>query len=208
MSMHDVSFFHLDQDSYSAPTDKSYFAIAPDGRTGCRRPGSFVLLSGPAGFGKTTLFSEFVAQVQGSVVWVSLDEGDNDPVRFWKYLITICQSIPPEIAESGLALLHSPQPLPDGTIPTILINDLARLKTNPVLVLDNYHTIHSSSIHTALAFLINHSPDNLHLVLSTRVDPPWPLARLRARNQLVGIRAANLRFTIEETDAFSIKLWD
>jgi LuxR family maltose regulon positive regulatory protein len=169
---------------------------------GVQRPGSFVLLSGPAGFGKTTLLSELVSQLEVSVAWVSLDEGDNDSVRFWKYVITACQSIQQEIGESAFAQLHSPQPLPDETIPTIFINDLARLKTDFVLVLDDYHSIHNSSIHSALSLLVDHSPDNLHLVISTRVDPPWPLARLRARNQLIEIRTADLRFTTEEASAF------
>lgn len=169
---------------------------------GLNRPGSFALLSGPAGFGKTTLLSEFVEEYERPVAWVSLDEGDSDPIQFWTYLITACQSIQREIGESGLALLQTPQFLPDETIPTILINDLVRLEDDLVLVLDDYHTIQNPSIHAALSFLLDHLPDKLHLVLSTRVDPPWPLARFRARDQLIEIRAADLRFTIEETAAF------
>ncbi|RPJ25029.1 MAG: hypothetical protein EHM33_15880, partial [Chloroflexi bacterium] len=169
---------------------------------GVKRPGSFVLLSGPAGFGKTTLLSEFAAELQRPVAWVSLDEADNDPIRFWTYLLTACQSIRLEIGESGLALLQTPQPLPEATIPTILINDLVRLGTALVIVLDDYHTIQNQAIHSALAFLLDHLPDTLHLVISTRVDPPWPLARFRARDQLVEIRAADLRFTTDETAVF------
>ena len=166
------------------------------------RPGSFVLLSGPAGFGKTTLLSEFVTKLQHPVAWVSIDEGDNDPIRFWTYLITACQTIQRGIGESGLALLQTPQPLPDETIPTILINDVVKLKNNLVLVLDDYHLIQNQSIHAALGFLLDHIPDKLHLVLSTRIDPPWPLARFRARDQLIEIRAVDLRFTTEETASF------
>jgi len=169
---------------------------------GLKHPGSFALLSGPAGFGKTTLLSEFVAEYQEPVAWVSLDEADNDPIRFWTYLITACQSIQPEIGESGLALLQSPQALPDETIPTILINDIDGLGNDLLLVLDDYHTVQNQTIHSAISFLLDHLPDNLHFVISTRVDPPWPLARLRARNQMVEIRAADLRFTTEETAAF------
>ncbi|HSB03016.1 MAG TPA: AAA family ATPase, partial [Anaerolineales bacterium] len=169
---------------------------------GVNRPGSFVLLSGPAGFGKTTLLSEFVAELQRPVAWVSLDEGDNDPIRFWTYLLTACQSIRRGIGESGLALLQSPQPLPDETLPTILINDLVRLGADLVLVLDDYHTIQNQTIHSALSFLLDHLPDKLHLVISTRIDPPWPVARFRARDQLVEIRALDLRFTTGETAAF------
>ena len=155
-----------------------------------KRPGSFALLSGPAGFGKTTLLSEFVEQFGQPVAWVSLDEGDNDPIRFWTYLITACQSVQAEVGESALALFQTPQPLPDDTIPTILINDLVGLESDLILILDDYHVIQNPSIHAALAFLLDHLPDKLHLVLSTRVDPPWPLARFRARNQLIEIRAA------------------
>src|SRR6266545_7474496 len=93
---------------------------------GMKRPGSFALLSGPAGFGKTTLLSEFVAEYQQPVAWVSLDEADNDLIRFWTYLITACQSIQSEIGESILPLLQTPQIFPDETIATILINDIAR----------------------------------------------------------------------------------
>src|SRR5512141_2287394 len=99
-------------------------------------PGNFVLLSGPAGFGKTTLLSEFAAMPQpSSVAWVSLDEADNDPSRFWTYLITACQIVQSEIGVSVLTLLQSPQPLPDETIPTLLINDLLTLQNDILLVL-------------------------------------------------------------------------
>ena len=160
------------------------------------------MLSGPAGFGKTTLLSEFVARLQRPVAWVSLDEGDNDPIRFWTYLIAACQSSWKGVGESALALLRTPQPLPDDTIPTILINDLARQERPVVLILDDYHVIQNPSIHASLLFLLDHLPDNLHLVLSTRIDPPWPLARFRARNQLIEIRAQDLRFSIEEAAEF------
>lgn len=167
-----------------------------------QRPGSLILLSGPAGFGKTTLLSEFVNQLPHCVAWISLDEADNDPIRFWTYVIAACQSVQTEIGESALALLQLPQPLPDETIPTLLINDIVRLQKDVVLVLDDYHTIQNSSIHTALSFLLDHLPDRLHLVVSTRVDPPWPLARIRARDQLIEIRAMDLRFTTEEITLF------
>lgn len=166
------------------------------------QPGCFALLSGPAGFGKTTLLSEFVTQLRRPVGWVSLDEGDNDPIRFWTYLIAACQSVQEEIGKSALALFHTPQPLPDDTIPTILINDLARLDCDIVLVLDDYHVINNPSIDGGLSFLLVHLPEKLHIILSTRVDPPWPLARFRARNQLIELRAVDLRFTIGEAAAF------
>lgn len=169
---------------------------------GMNRPGSLLLLSGPAGFGKTTLLSQFVSQLQHPAAWVSLDEGDNDPIRFWTYLLTACQTVQSGFGEMVLALLRPPQTLPDEVIPTILANEVSSLAVELVLVLDDYHTIQNPSIHAAIAFLLEHLPDQLHLVISSRVDPPWPVARLRARNQLVEIRAADLRFSINEAEAF------
>jgi LuxR family maltose regulon positive regulatory protein len=170
--------------------------------TAVKHSGSFVLLSSPAGFGKTTLLSEFLTQFQHPAAWVSLDEADNDPINFWTYLIIACQTIQREIGESALELLQTPQSLPDGVIPTLLINDLVKLKNDFVLVLDDYHEIHNPSIHADVSFLLDHLPDKLHFVISTRVDPPWPLARFRARDQLIEIRSADLRFTTEEAAAF------
>ena len=170
--------------------------------SGMNCPGSFTLLSGPAGFGKTTLLSEFVAQIRRPAAWLSLDEGDNDPSRFWMYLITACQTVQDEAGESALALLRTPQPLPVEAVPAILINDLAGLDRDLVLVLDDYHAIQNETIHAAVSFLLEHLPANLHIVVSTRVDPPWPLARFRARNRLVEVRAKDLRFTTGEAASF------
>lgn len=169
---------------------------------GLNQPGCFTLLSGPAGFGKTTLLSEFVARLRQAVAWVSLDEGDNDPARFWSYLIAACQMVHAGVGTSVQAMLQSPQPLPADTIPTMLINDLASLDRELVLVLDDYHAIQDETIHAAFAFLLEHLPGKLHIVVSTRVDPPWPLARFRARNQLIEVRARDLRFTSEEAASF------
>ncbi|HSO11664.1 MAG TPA: LuxR C-terminal-related transcriptional regulator [Anaerolineales bacterium] len=172
-------------------------------RTGLTQPGTLVLLSGPAGFGKTSLLSEFAAKPRSlPVAWVTLDEADNDPIRFWNYLIAACRSIHPELGETSLALLQSPQPFPDETIPTLLINDFMRLQIELALILDDYHTVENSSIHAALSHLIDHLPDHIHFIISTRTDPPWPLARFRARNRLIEIRAADLRFTTEEAQTF------
>lgn len=166
------------------------------------QPGSFGLLSGPAGFGKTTLLSEFAAALRQPVAWVSVDARDNDPIRFWSYVIAACQSVQVKAGESALALLQLPQDLPVETIPSLLINDLAELDQELVLILDDYHTIQNDAIHAAVAFLLDHLPKNLHVVISTRIDPPWPLARFRARNQLVEIRAQDLRFTPQEAAFF------
>ena len=170
--------------------------------SGINHPGSFIMLSGPAGFGKTTLLSKFVAQIQQPVAWLSLDEGDSDPNRFWSYLIAACQSVFSEVGETALALLRAPQPVPEDTIPTLLINDLASQNHALVLILDDYHTIQNPLLQASILFLLDHLPNNLHLIVSTRTDPPWPLARFRARNQLIEIRAQDLRFNLDEAAEF------
>lgn len=166
------------------------------------RPGQLILISAPAGFGKTTLLAELAAEKKKTIAWISLGDGDNDPNRFWSYVIAACQSVHPEAGEAALALLQTPQSLADETIPTLLINDLVHLEKDLILVLDDYHVIQNQSVHLGLSFLINHLPDNLHLILATRVDPPLPLARLRARDQLTEIRASDLRFSRDEAAAF------
>ena len=165
-----------------------------------QRPGTVILLSGPAGFGKTTLLSEFAAGRLAA--WVSLGEEDNEPIEFWSYLVSAVQSVAPGIGAAAIALLQTPQSLPDASIPTVLINDLVQLERDIVLILDDYHTIRNQAIHTSLSFFIDHLPDNFHLILSTRVDPPFLLARLRARDRLTEIRAADLRFTLDEANSF------
>lgn len=170
--------------------------------SGFDRPQSFTLLSSPAGSGKTTLLSEVVSRLEGAVAWLSLDEADNDPRRFWTYLITACQRILPEIGQAALAVLEAGERLPSETIPTLLINELAASEQMLVLVLDDYHLIRHTGIQDSMFFFIDHQPDTLRVVISTRADPPWPLARYRARNRLVEIRARDLRFTLEETSEF------
>ncbi|MFN2198421.1 MAG: LuxR C-terminal-related transcriptional regulator [Anaerolineales bacterium] len=169
---------------------------------GATRPRSFTLVSGPAGFGKTTLLSTFAARRAQPAAWLSLDDADNDPARFWTYVIAACQTVAENLGEAALELLSTSQALPDDTVPTLLINDLDTHAQPVVLVLDDYHVIHSQPIQTGMLFLLDHLPQNLHVVISTRRDPPWPLARFRARNQLIEIRAQDLRFRIEETAVF------
>lgn len=166
------------------------------------RPGQLILISAPAGFGKTTLLAELAANGERPIAWISLGDGDNDPNRFWSYVIAACQSVQHRVGEAASSLLQTPQPLADETIPTLIINDLASLENDLILVLDDYHVIQNQSIHLALSFLIDHLPDNFHLILATRVDPSLPLARLRARDRLTEIRAVDLRFTLEEAAAF------
>ena len=166
------------------------------------RPGQLILISAPAGFGKTSLLAELAADKERAVGWISLGDSDNDPNRFWSYVIAACQSIQPGVGEAALTLLQTPQLLANETIPTLLINDLVNLEKDLLLVLDDYHAIQNESIHLALSFLVDHLPDHFHLILATRVDPPLPLARLRARDCLTEIRAADLRFTREEAASF------
>jgi LuxR family maltose regulon positive regulatory protein len=169
---------------------------------GLNQPSCSILVSGPVGFGKTTLLGESIAQLRRPFAWVSLDEGDNDPARFWRYVIAACQTVQAGVGESAQALYESAQVLPIETLPTILINDLAGIDKGVVLVLDDYHAIQNPSIHASVSFLLDHLPANLHIVISTRTDPPWPLARWRARNRLVEIRARDLRFTPVEAASF------
>ncbi|MEO1443031.1 MAG: AAA family ATPase, partial [Chloroflexota bacterium] len=164
--------------------------------------GKITLISAPAGSGKTTLVSGWLHTSAQPAAWLSLDENDSDPARFLMYLIAALQGIAPEIEAGLLARLQSPQPPPIETVLTALLNQLANVVEPFVLVLDDYHVLDSSDINAALAFLIEHQPPQMHLVITTREDPPLPLARLRARRQLTEIRAADLRFTPDEASAF------
>ena len=164
-----------------------------------------ILISAPAGFGKTTLLSMWLAvssRSGRSAVWLSLDPGDNDPTRFWRYFIAVADRLCPGAGDTALVLLQSSQAPPIEAILTTLLNELTELPADAVLVLDDYHIIKSRTIHEALAFLIEHLPPQVHLVISTRADPPLPLARLRARGEMAELRASDLRFTTEETATF------
>jgi LuxR family maltose regulon positive regulatory protein len=166
------------------------------------------LISAPAGFGKTTLLSEWLAGCEQPAAWLSLDEEDDDLARFLAYLVGALQMIPDlneaGVGESALATLHAsqPQPLPVEAILTTLINKITTISTAFILVLDDYHLIQAQPIHDALAFLLDHLPPSMHLALATRADPPLPVARLRGQGQLTELRQTDLRFTIEETTEF------
>ncbi|RIK36304.1 MAG: transcriptional regulator [Chloroflexi bacterium] len=165
------------------------------------------LLSAPAGFGKTTLVSEWLACRSEHanlppVAWVSLDKGDNDPVRFWRYVIAACQTFDASVGTAALALLGAtPRPAFE-TILTSLINDLTRLSRHSILILEDYHAVDTQQVHEGVSFLLDHLPITLHLIMISRSDPPLPLARLRARNESYELRAADLRFSQLETVAF------
>jgi LuxR family maltose regulon positive regulatory protein len=166
------------------------------------------LLSAPAGFGKTSLVSHWITRIENralgppKVAWLSLDAGDSDPARFLTYLVAALQTIVPTIGAGVVGLLQSPQPPPTEALLTALLNDLAALPDPLILVLDDYHLIDSPSVDQALAFLLEHLPPQLHLVIATREDPHLPLARLRVRGQLSELRAADLRFTSTEAAEF------
>jgi LuxR family maltose regulon positive regulatory protein len=160
------------------------------------------LISAPAGFGKTTLVSELVANCKRPSAWVSLDEGDNDPIRFLTYLVRALQTVSKNIGEGVLSMLQSPQPSPIETILTTLLNEITTVLDSFILVLDDYHVIESKEVDDALVFLLEHAPTQMHLVITTRENPPLPLARYRVRNELTEVRAADLRFTPVEAAAF------
>jgi LuxR family maltose regulon positive regulatory protein len=160
------------------------------------------LISAPAGFGKTTLVSEWVAGCQRPAAWLSLDEGDNDLARFLTYLVAALRTVAPNIGAEALGLLQSPQPPPGEPVLTILLNEIAALPDDFVLVLDDYHVIDARSVDHALTFLLEHLPPTMHLLIATREDPRLPFAQLRARDQLTELRVADLRFTPSEATQF------
>jgi LuxR family maltose regulon positive regulatory protein len=161
-----------------------------------------ILVSAAAGFGKTTVLSEWVRQVELPVSWFSLDERDNEPTRFWSYFVTALQQNSPNLGEAMLGMLRSPAPLSFEAFLTPLLNEFAQLQTNLILVLDDYHLITTSIIHEALNFVLDHLPNQVHLAIATRVHPPLLLAKLRVRAQLTELGADDLRFTNEEAATF------
>jgi LuxR family maltose regulon positive regulatory protein len=170
-------------------------------RLGRSRDAGLTLLSAPAGFGKTTLLTDWLATVPGGrpVAWLSLDARDNDPVLFWTYLVTALDTAVPGVgAPRALTLLQSPQPTVEAVLATVL-NDLGTVADDVVLVLDDFHVIEAAEIEEGMTFLLEHLPPQLHLVIATRADPALPLARWRVRGELVELRAADLRFTPDET---------
>jgi LuxR family maltose regulon positive regulatory protein len=159
-------------------------------------------ISAPAGFGKTTLVSEWVAGGDQKVAWLSLDEADNDPAQFLTYLIAALHILAPKIGAGVLAALQSPQPPPIESILTALVNEITTISDNFILILDDYHVIDSKPVDEALTFILKHLPPQMHLVITTREDPHLPLTRLRALGQLTELRAADLRFTPAEAADF------
>ena len=164
---------------------------------------ALTLVSAPAGFGKTTLLAEWLAAAPTDVrspAWLSLDQRDNDPALFWTYVVAALQTAAAGIGDGALALRQSPQST-DAFLDAVL-NDLHRIPEEIVLVLDDYHLIDAREIQDGMAYLLEHLPAQVHLVLAGRADPALPLARFRGRGELTEIRAADLRFTAEEAAAY------
>lgn len=167
-------------------------------------PRKLTLISAPAGFGKTTLVSAWIAARAQPVTWVAVDEGDSDPRRFWAYVVAAVQKVAPHIGAEVMAQLQSPQPQPPAidALLTTLLNELATVEDDFILVLDDYHLVDAPAIDEALAFLVEYLPPQMHLVIITREDPQLPLTRLRVRSQMVEVRATDLRFTPTEAAGF------
>jgi LuxR family maltose regulon positive regulatory protein len=183
------------------------------------------LISAPAGAGKTSALRAWLAQHDTSIAWLSLDPEDNDPARFWAYVIAALQRLQPGLAENTHAALQTQeqQPQPIESVLTVLLNELVAFPENGstqagtghpsrgagvTLVLDDYHVIDNPAIHAGIAFLLDHLPTHLHVLIASRSDPPLPLARRRASNQLCEIRFEDLRFTAEEVALFLNQIMD
>jgi len=159
-----------------------------------------VLISAPAGFGKTLLVCEWIDNYRKSVAWLSLDKSDNDLIRFWTYFMWALRTIQPDLGEAVLEVLQASEPASIETILMALINEIASSPGELCLVLDDYHLIETPEVHTAFEFLLNHQPPNLHLMITTRYDPPWPLHLFRSRQEMIELRQRDLSFSVDETE--------
>jgi LuxR family transcriptional regulator, maltose regulon positive regulatory protein len=157
-----------------------------------------VLVCTPAGFGKTTLLADWARQGTRPIAWLSLDAGDNDPARFWRHAAAALDGIHPGVDERVAPLLQGLQPAAFQGVAAMLVNELAGVTEEVVLILDDYHLVQAPQVHQSLGFLLEHLPAGLRLVLASRADPPLALARLRGRGQLAELREADLRFMPEE----------
>jgi LuxR family transcriptional regulator, maltose regulon positive regulatory protein len=166
-----------------------------------------ILVCAPPGFGKTTLLADWATTTKCPVAWLSLDTQDNDPARFWRYVVAALDRAYQGLAEQLLPLLAAPSVPSSQGVATALINQLAAVGDEVALVIDDYHAIDSAAIHESLAFLLRRLPPQLHVIIASRSDPTLPLARLRAEGRLLELRANDLRFTAEETDSFLREVW-
>ena len=175
--------------------------LRADGGEGPR----LVLVAAPAGFGKTTLLAQWLAAAERSqrrVAWLALDPGDADLRLFLTHLVAAIQTVEPEAGVDALALLEAGGTTPTDAVLVSLINDLDVLAGPTVVALDDYHVIDGAAVHEAVTFLLDNLPPQVTLAMTTRADPPLPLSRLRARGELVEVRAADLRFTTDEAEVF------
>jgi LuxR family maltose regulon positive regulatory protein len=192
----------------AAPAGPLLGARAPVGRFARR----LTLISAPAGFGKTTLLIDWLRQIAlpqdldqpavPALAWLSLDADDNDPARFFAYLVGALETAHPEVGADARALYASPQTPPLKSALTVLLNALVQLEIPTLLVLDDYHTVEHQAIHTAMTFFVEQLPPQVHLVIATRADPPLPLARMRSRRELCELRERDLRFSPQEASIF------
>jgi LuxR family transcriptional regulator, maltose regulon positive regulatory protein len=157
------------------------------------------LVCAPAGFGKTSLLGDWARRSQTPVTWLSLDAGDNDPARFWRYVAAALDPVCQGIGRLVAARRGGPSPASLEAVVMVVVNEVAGLSDQVALVVDDYHLIDATPIHDSIVMLLGRQPAQLRLVLVSRADPPLPLARLRGRGQLAELRAADLRFTPEET---------
>jgi LuxR family transcriptional regulator, maltose regulon positive regulatory protein len=172
-------------------------------RLGGRDLPALVLVSAPAGFGKTTFLTGWLAAAGSNArtAWVSLDRRDSDPSVFWSYLVAALRNVVPEAASQATEVLRSPPVSLENAVASLL-NGLARVEGDVVLVLDDYHLVESLEVHESMRFMVDNLPAQLHLVVATRADPPWPLGGLRARGELLEVRATDLRFTPDEAATY------
>ena len=167
-----------------------------------RRGQKLTLVAAPPGFGKSTLLAEWAATLGPDAAWLSLDDADNDPARFVAAVVAALRRVEPDIGLTALTSLRAPGADVIGVVLPTLLNDLARLRREVVLIIEDYHVVVDPNVHRALAYLIERSPSTLRIALSTRQDPPIPLGRMRARGELAEVRADDLRFSDDETDTF------
>lgn len=162
------------------------------------------LISAPAGFGKSSILSAWVQQIDDGkqIAWLSLDESDNDLTRFLTYVIAALQASNPDFGQGVLAILQSPGELNLELVLTNLINEISKFPNNVTLVLDDYHVIETPQIDQAITFLLDYLPPQMHIIIASRIDPTMPLSRLRTRGQMLEIRGSDLRFTVDEVTAF------
>jgi LuxR family maltose regulon positive regulatory protein len=160
------------------------------------------LISAPAGFGKTTLLSQWAGSAPCRVAWLSLDHTDNDWLRFWSYVVAALQTVYPDAGQPALTVLRALQEPPAASVPALLANELLSRQDELVLVLDDYQRIYAPAIHRGLSLLLDYLPAHVHVFISTREDPPLPLPLLRARAELLELRGEQLALTHAEADAF------